>query len=275
MGREYPTVLVDMSTPYFKGRVWAVAVQSPPFSLLIGNHVTMEDGEVCDVSTDLPARIQAGVTTRAKAKRKLLQPTLDPLAPGIKEQVTPETLKTLQGSDPTLSQVRRLVGAPAKQNKHGTVSFEIKRGILRRRFRSSSRSHNQVVVPLSLRPAILRLDHDHPVTGHMGVKRTLERARQDFYWPGMESDVRRYCQTCDACQRTTPKGRNTRVPLGKVPLVQTPFEKVGVDLKGLNGLKVANKRLTPLERRWSRELSSNSLAVASRTSSALMPRGRV
>ncbi|KAK7476852.1 hypothetical protein BaRGS_00031934 [Batillaria attramentaria] len=92
----------------------------------------------------------------------------------------------------------------------------------------------------------------------MGVKRTLERARQDFYWPGMESDVRRYCQTCDACQRTTLKGRNTRIPLGKVPLVQTPLEKVGVDLKGLNGMKVANKRLTPLERRWSRELSSNS-----------------
>ncbi|KAK7476851.1 hypothetical protein BaRGS_00031933 [Batillaria attramentaria] len=120
MGREYPTVLVDMSTPYFKGRVWAVAVQSPPFSLLIGNHATMEDGEVCDVSTDLPVRIQAGVTTRAEAKRKLLQPTLDPLTPGIKEQVTPETLTTLQRSDSTLSQVRRLVGAPAKQNKHGT-----------------------------------------------------------------------------------------------------------------------------------------------------------
>ncbi|KAK7489481.1 hypothetical protein BaRGS_00019280 [Batillaria attramentaria] len=272
MGREYPPVLLDMFTPYFKGRVWAVAVQSPPFSLLIGNHVTMEDGEVCDVSTDLP--IQAGVTTRAEAKRKLLQFTLDPLTPGFKEQVTPETLTTLQRSDPTLSHVRRLAGALAKQSKHGTVSFEIKRGILRRMFRSSSRSHIQVVVPLSLRPAILRLSHDHPVTGHMGVKRTLERARQDFYWPGMESDVRRYCQTCDACQRTTPKGRNTRIPLGKVPLVQTPLEKVGVDLKGLNGVKVANKRLTPLERRWSRELSSNSRAVASRTSSALMPRGR-
>ncbi|KAK7477330.1 hypothetical protein BaRGS_00031395 [Batillaria attramentaria] len=116
MGRKYPTVVVDMSTPYFKGRVWAVAVQSPPFSLLIGNRVTMEDGEVCDISTDLPTRVLAGVTTRAEAKRKLLQTTLDPLAPGIKEQVTPETLKTLQRSDPTLSQVRRLAGAPARLN---------------------------------------------------------------------------------------------------------------------------------------------------------------
>nr|KAG5714952.1 hypothetical protein BaRGS_000440 [Batillaria attramentaria] len=52
-----PTIIVDMSTPYFQGKVWAVAVPSPPFSLLIGNRVTMEDGEVCDISTDLPTRV--------------------------------------------------------------------------------------------------------------------------------------------------------------------------------------------------------------------------
>ncbi|XP_076465351.1 uncharacterized protein LOC143297064 [Babylonia areolata] len=50
-----------------------------------------------------------------------------------------------------------------------------------------------------------------------------------FYWPGMCADIARYCQSCPKCQRTVDKGR---VPLVKMPLMQEPFARVGLDIIG-------------------------------------------
>ena len=36
----------------------------------------------------------------------------------------------------------------------------------------------------------------------------------------------------DICQRTVPKGKTVKVPLGNVPLVDTPFKRVAVDIVG-------------------------------------------
>ena len=42
----------------------------------------------------------------------------------------------------------------------------------------------------------------------------------------------RYCHSCDVCQRTVVKGRVTKTPLGKMPLIDLPFKRVAVDLVG-------------------------------------------
>ena len=42
----------------------------------------------------------------------------------------------------------------------------------------------------------------------------------------------RFCKSCDICQRTIQKGRVTKVPLGKLPLIDTPFKRVAVDKVG-------------------------------------------
>ena len=54
----------------------------------------------------------------------------------------------------------------------------------------------------------------------------------NFFWPGIGGDVKRYCRSCDICQRTTPKGKTMRVPLGKLPVIDTPFKRVSFDLVG-------------------------------------------
>ena len=41
-----------------------------------------------------------------------------------------------------------------------------------------------------------------------------------------------YCRSCDICQRTVAKGGVTRVPLGKMPLIDMPFKRVAIDLIG-------------------------------------------
>ena len=45
-------------------------------------------------------------------------------------------------------------------------------------------------------------------------------------------DVARFCDSCDICQRTIQKSRVTKVPLGKLPLIDTPFKRVAVDMVG-------------------------------------------
>ena len=42
----------------------------------------------------------------------------------------------------------------------------------------------------------------------------------------------RFCNSWDICQKNIRKGRVTKVPLGKLPLIDTPFKRVSVQLVG-------------------------------------------
>jgi len=44
--------------------------------------------------------------------------------------------------------------------------------------------------------------------------------------------VTRFCRSCDICQMTIVKGRVPSAPLGKMPIIDTPFDRVTVDLVG-------------------------------------------
>jgi len=70
------------------------------------------------------------------------------------------------------------------------------------------------------------------MSGHQGIKRTYERVITHFIWPGVHGDVVQYCRSCDICQRIVPKGRVIKVSLGSMPLIETPFQRVAVDLVG-------------------------------------------
>jgi len=90
----------------------------------------------------------------------------------------------------------------------------------------------QLVAPMPLRKAILQLAHDSIMSGHQGVRRTTGRVVSNFWWPGIQGDVTRYCRSCDVCQRTIPRGRVSRAPLQKMPVIGVPFQRIGVDLIG-------------------------------------------
>jgi len=44
--------------------------------------------------------------------------------------------------------------------------------------------------------------------------------------------VTRFCTSCDICQKTIAKGSVPSVPFGKMPIIDTPFDRVAVDLFG-------------------------------------------
>ena len=64
------------------------------------------------------------------------------------------------------------------------------------------------------------------------MKKTSEKIRLQFFWQGLQQDVKLHCLSCDVCQKTFPKGKVSPVPLAKMPLIETPFERVAVDLVG-------------------------------------------
>ena len=59
-----------------------------------------------------------------------------------------------------------------------------------------------------------------------------DRVTSNFFWPGAYDDVSRYCQSCDICQRTIPKGRCGKTPLVAMPIIGEPFARVAIDLVG-------------------------------------------
>ena len=180
----------------------------------------------------------AGVETRAqraaKSKPFKLLRVMEPLA----EEVTPEQLHMEQLKDPTLVKVRELCKLKkVKECKNGgRCWYSEDRDIMYREFEAPNVDYgnkfHQVVVPQRFRRYVLRMAHESLLGGHQAAKRTSDRVLAEFWWPGIGADIKRYCQSCDICQRTIPKGRVTKVPLGEMPLMEAPFERVGVDLVG-------------------------------------------
>ena len=50
--------------------------------------------------------------------------------------------------------------------------------------------------------------------------------------PGISGDVARFCKSSNICQKTIQKGRVSKMPFGKLPLIDNPFKCVTVDIVG-------------------------------------------
>jgi len=107
----------------------------------------------------------------------------------------------------------------------------------------------------SLRGRVISLFHDNPESGHFGALKTPELASRDFYWPAMDSHVRRCVSGCEVCHRIKAP-RHARyginMPL-KTP--SRPWEGVRMDFvtdlpestaSGYSGILVIVVRLTKM-----------------------------
>ena len=82
------------------------------------------------------------------------------------------------------------------------------------------------------------------LVGHLGAKKTEVRILSNFFWPRLRQDVIRFCCFCDVCQRTVKNGNVKKVPLGSMPLIDTPFKRVAVDIVGPIAPPVPLKKIT-------------------------------
>ena len=171
------------------------------------------------------------VVTRAQAKKS---DKVHPLK--VKEamsSVDKSTIENLQKKDSTLKKCFDRIGKPIiRENYVG--EFYKKNGLLYSKHQEAKtgRSFNQLVVPKELRRQVMSVNHESAFSGHLGAKKTEVRILPNFFWPGLHQDVIRFCRSCDVCQRTVKRGNVRKVPLGSMPLIDTPFKRVAVDIVG-------------------------------------------
>ena len=71
------------------------------------------------------------------------------------------------------------------------------------------------------------------MSGYLGINKTYHKIINHFYWPGLKSDVSKYCKTCHTCQmvgipnQTIPKSQ-----LQPIPAFDKPFSRILIDCVG-------------------------------------------
>ena len=148
--------------------------------------------------------------------------------------VTREELIALQRDDTELRKLFEL--AKADHSNNPTSYYDLRNDVLIRcgkdRISPSGLETSQIVVPRQLHHKLLRVSHDIPTAGHLGVRKTYDRLARHFFWVGMHKDVALYCRTCNVCQRLGKADKHQRAPLINLPVIGNIFSKIAVDIVG-------------------------------------------
>ena len=83
---------------------------------------------------------------------------------------------------------------------------------------------DRIIVPLQLRPEMLKLIHE----SHFGVEKCKSRARELLYWPRMSYDIESIVSECDICSKF--RKEHQREPLIPHDIPNARFYKIGVDI---------------------------------------------
>ena len=146
-------------------------------------------------------------------------------------------MKTQQAQDPVIGRVVRLLQTGQRPQKNEILKErpETKQllhewqklsvdpdGILRRR----NGQYTQLVLPKKFHRQVFKELHEE--MGHLGAERTVQLARQRFYWPHMQRDIKYFISNKCQCIKQKRPTLPTRDPLKPV-LTTAPFEMVSID----------------------------------------------
>ena len=233
--RSAPIAEVEVTTPFYKGQLRALAVENPIADVIIGN-IDGASGEhreesetACAVKTRSAAMKQSDDSDRVEDEA-VVNDEGDQTTP-LMEFSTAE-IREAQRNDASLAKSWEKVDMEGPENRDSWIT--VRNGLL---YRIKEQQHGQgrieqLLAPLKFRKKIMEMAHEGVFGGHLGAGRTLDKIMQSFFWPGINADVQRYCRSCDACQKTSSKGKQNKVPLVTTPLIEEPMSRVAVDLIG-------------------------------------------
>ena len=88
---------------------------------------------------------------------------------------------------------------------------------------------SRIIIPTLLRKEMIQRVHE----SHLGVESCLRRAREVFYWPLLNSEIKDYVSNCSVCNTLQPS--QTREPLTVHEIPERPWSKVATDLFSFDG----------------------------------------
>jgi len=121
-----------------------------------------------------------------------------------------------------------------QKSRHPSIVYVVRDNLLFRKYSSkrTGQEYEQLVVPKQFRPQLLKLVHDNPWTGHLGVNKTKERLLTEFYWPKCFKDCENYVRTCNTCQRVGKANERYKAPMKLVATIKEPFHRLIIDIVG-------------------------------------------
>ena len=87
----------------------------------------------------------------------------------------------------------------------------------------------KIVVPSSLRGEMLEKLHE----GHLGINKTIARARDVLFWPRMSVEITEKIKNCPVCLENRPSQQPEPLKSHEIPPL--PWAKVGTDILHKNG----------------------------------------
>lgn len=265
----FPKVKCFLRCPYFEGWVDVIRAPIKICSVLVGNipGVKTELDSSCESVSNPPlstnvctvpgnkdsnsndssenvlsepghekttASVQTVQTRSAKGRKlhPLVVPSIEPL------KITPHQFADLQQECSTLITIReKSESGDIDETKDGNkFKYENINCLLYRKCIQSKKPGRvgklALVVPLDCRNSVLATAHEGLLSGHFSHRKTETRVKEEFHWPGITTDIRDYCRSCDKCQRLSTKGRVKPVPLKPMPILTEPFSRVAIDLVG-------------------------------------------
>ena len=65
------------------------------------------------------------------------------------------------------------------------------------------------------------------------MNKTLKRNFKYFYQPNVSKDLKKFCKSCDVCQRMVKSKMKLCAPVVKPPIIGESFLRVSCDIIGL------------------------------------------
>jgi hypothetical protein len=106
------------------------------------------------------------------------------------------------------------------------------------------RRNGRAYVPndAAVKGELLKVNHNDPLAGHFGARKTQELIRRKYFWDRLAKDVKDYVKACGVCQRTTVQRHQPYGELASLPQPDRPWQEVTMDfITGLPPSAIASK----------------------------------
>jgi Integrase zinc binding domain len=76
------------------------------------------------------------------------------------------------------------------------------------------------------------IEQAHCIVGHFGPMKTSEYVRCWYWWPRLQYEIEKYCDSCESCIRSKGEYQPPRGKLHSLPTPVRPWESIGMDFVG-------------------------------------------
>ena len=133
-----------------------------------------------------------------------------------------DALLQMQCTDPFCKHIsKRLLNGKAQHHEPDT--FTHIKGLLYKHVSDAGKQFLTLIIP-----KFTTLVKAHDKLGHQGNNRTYCLIKWQYYWKGMNKDIRKYIANCVLCRHD--KAKVQQYPLQMTEIPDRPFNKIAIDL---------------------------------------------